>query len=345
MQSFQIGPNEAGQRFDKFLKKYLPAASDSFLYKMLRKKNITLNNKKAEGKESLTQGDMVCFYFSEETFFKFSGKGLPIKGNTAPETAFAPKIISDDYRKAFQRLNGITVLYEDDHVIMLNKPAGILTQKASDQDLSLNEWLIGYLLNKGSVTPESLHTFKPSVCNRLDRNTSGLVLCGRSLPGSQELSRLIRERKIRKYYRVFVMGCLAKDTAAIHITGYLNKNSRTNKVAISPKPFSQESSYIETAYYPLAAYKDRTYVEVELITGKTHQIRAHLASISHPLLGDYKYGNRKWNDRYKESDGIEHQILHAYRMEFPLLTGVLGPLSGGIFIAPLPDIYGVLEQH
>lgn len=335
MQSFQIGPNESGQRLDKFLHKYLPQAGAGFLYKMLRKKNITLNGKRAEGKELLQTGDQVAFFFSPETFAAFRG---------ISETA-------GEYEKAYSALKGIQILYEDAHVLILNKPAGILTQKAQKEDLSLNEWLIGYLLQAGKVTETSLETFRPSVANRLDRNTSGMVLCGISLGGSQELAKLLRERTVKKYYRTFVKG---KVNGCAHIKGLLSKDERTNRVTVSPLPAGEShctvgrenlppgkaaETMIETAYEPLQIFPDMTYLEVELISGKTHQIRAHLASIGHPLLGDPKYGDLNWNKKMQQKYGSKWQLLHAYRMEFPKLSGPLTGLSQRTVQAPLPGIY------
>ncbi|MDE6700251.1 MAG: RluA family pseudouridine synthase, partial [Acetatifactor sp.] len=167
MQEITVGTNQAGQRLDKFLHKCLPEAQNSFLYKMLRKKNITLNGKRAEGRELLQQGDVVRMFFAEETFLKFSGQSG-----------------KSEYLKAYRQLEDISVIYEDKERVILNKPAGVLSQKAKDSDLSLNEWLIGYLLETGAITAGELCTFKPSVCNRLDRNTSGLVLCGKTLHGT-----------------------------------------------------------------------------------------------------------------------------------------------------------------
>lgn len=317
MQSVIITKNQAGQRLDKFLRKYLPEAGSSFLYKMLRKKNITLNDKKAEGKEMLVVGDRVCFFFSDETFEKFSGRKLKVgarkqasenkpgkstnlrqAANTAEATA---------YKTAYRKLKGITVLYEDEDVLFVNKPVGILTQKAVPADISLNEWLIGYLLETGAITEEELHSFHPSVCNRLDRNTSGIVLCGKSLAGSQLLSRVIKERTVGKFYRTICVGRLTKDEM---LEGYLVKDNATNKVTVSR--MQKTGDYIKTGYHALKATDKYTLLEVELFTGKTHQIRAHLASIGHPIIGDYKYGDRKVNQQL----ALKSQLLHAYRIEF-----------------------------
>lgn len=324
MQSYEIGVNEAGQRLDKFLHKYMPVAGTAFFYKMLRKKNITLNGKKAEGKEILNVGDNVTFFFSEETFAKFRGTSKEMPSSTREK----------EYERAFRTLKGIQVLYEDENVVILNKPAGILTQKAAPEDVSLNEWLTGYLLSGEKITVKMLETFKPSVCNRLDRNTSGIVLCGKTLAGSQELGRLIKERKIGKFYRTFVKGQIKEQA---QINGSLVKEETANKVTVSLQSgFGQE---IKTAYVPLFQIGDMTYLEVELITGKTHQIRAHLASIGHPLAGDGKYGDRKWNEKLNRTFGIKWQLLHAFRMEFPVLTGTLKNLSGKEIIAPLPSVF------
>lgn len=323
MYQFKITPNEAGQRFDKYLHKLLPKAPSSFFYKMLRKKNIVLNGKKAEGKEKLCPGDSVLLFLSEETFSLFQGEQKD----------------SNEYQKAYNTLKDLEIIYENQNMLLVNKPAGILTQKAKKEDLSVNEWLIGYLLKKGSITENSLSTFHPSVCNRLDRNTSGLVICAKTLFGSQRLGELIRERKVHKYYRLFVSGIIDKEEM---VDGYLIKDVQTNKVTVSKKP-SENGSYIKTRYYPVKQLSDMTYLEAELITGKTHQIRAHLAFTGHPLLMDYKYGDKTLNDRYKKILKSPGQLLHAYRLEFPkdevLLEG-----QPHTFIAREPSVFQKLIQ-
>lgn len=334
MQSVIIGNNQAGQRLDKFLHKYLPEAGNSFLHKMLRKKNITLNGKKAEGREILALGDEVQMFFSPETFLKFTGQlteGAP-GGNRAFNV--------QEYHAAYQKWPDITIIYEDSNILLVNKPAGVLTQKAAAQEPSLNEWLIGYLLQKGDMTEEELKTFRPSVCNRLDRNTSGLVLCGKSLAGSQALSHIIKERSLSKFYRTICVGVLRSDAA---LEGYLYKNPATNRVSVQgEKPPGVDADYIRTNYHPLYGRESYTFLEVELITGKTHQIRAHLADIGHPLIGDHKYGSVKVNQNVKERFALEHQLLHAYRVVFPRdipegMESVLSPLRNQAFTAPYPE--------
>lgn len=337
MQEIKIGPNQAGQRLDKFLHKYLPNATSSFLYKMLRKKNITLNGKKAEGKEILAVGDVVRSFFADETFLKFSGG---IGGNGDVRAAESGDNTADPYsryQEAYKTLQGISVLYEDEQKVLLNKPAGVLTQKAKATDLSLNEWLIGYLLASGSITGKELATFKPSVCNRLDRNTSGIVICGKTLAGSQQLSEMIRNRKIFKFYRTICVGEIRESRL---VEGYLYKDPRTNKVTVTGTPSApasptEESSPIKTAYTPLQTNGVYTLLEVELITGKTHQIRAHLASIGHPLIGDFKYGDTKTNRDLKARFGLSYQLLHAYRVCFP---------GGTEVVAPYPEQFQIIEN-
>lgn len=348
MQSVTIGSNQAGQRLDKFLHKYLPNAGTGFLYKMMRKKNITLNGRKAEGSEILNEGDSVSFFFSQETFEKFTGQ---------TEQSNDSKLKRDirGYENAYGQLKGIQIIYEDEHFIFLNKPAGILTQKARQEDISLNDWLIGYLLKKDSDFAEELFSFHPSVCNRLDRNTSGIVLCGKTLAGLQFLSKCIRERSVGKFYHTICVGELKE---AARVQGYLHKNENNNRVFVSEQRSSElkfagekrqqnnknHQDYIETGYVPLSFKEGYTYLEVELITGKTHQIRAHLASIGHPLIGDFKYGNEKVNRRLKQEHRLEHQLLHAYRVTFPKITEGVGiALSGQEFTAPEPGRFKAIK--
>ena len=355
MKEFTVGPNHAGQRFDKFLRKCLPAAGDGFLFKMLRKKNITLNGKKAEGREILQAGDEVRLFLSDETYEKFADSGYVPMGDAHAGTASEGNVtagkfpgsrilsLAADAKSAYGTLAGISVLYEDPHVLILNKPVGILSQKAAPEDLSLNEWMIGYLLQGGKLQTEELALFRPSVVNRLDRNTSGLVLCGKSLEGSRELSRILRERTVRKFYRTIVAGKLK---AGGELKGVLVKDEKHNKVGIlasgtgaSLPETVGSGSPVHTVYRPLADLGDATYLEVELITGKTHQIRAHLASIGHPVLGDNKYGDKAINQAYRAKYRLTTQLLHAYRLEFQPCDGALANLGGKTILAPLPRIF------
>lgn len=317
MKEIRIGENESGQRLDKFLLKYMSRAPKSFIYKMLRKKNITLNGKKAQGNEQLRQGDAVKLFLSDDTIGKFS-----------------------ETRTAGYAETELGILYEDKHTIFINKPAGMLSQKAAAEDVSLVEHLIAYLLKTGQISEEALATFRPSVCNRLDRNTSGIVAAGKSLAALQQLSAMFRERSLKKYYLCLVHG---RVTEARRISGFLSKDERTNRVRVqragerrSPQ---KEEARIETEYRPLRSGDGVTLLEVHLITGKTHQIRAHLAAEGHPIIGDYKYGMRSVNDSFKREYGLSTQLLHSCRLCFPECTGALSELSGREITAPVPDLF------
>ena len=335
MKEIKISSHDASQRFDKYLKRLLPEMGTSFMYKMLRKKNITLNGKKATGSELLVEGDTVKCFFSDETFNKFSGQSIPGVNNELTD-------ITNEYVTAFHTLNKITVLYEDEHILLLDKPAGILSQKAKPEDVSLNEWMIGYLIDSGFISEESLRHFKPSVCNRLDRNTSGLVICGKTLLGSREMSSILKDRSLQKYYRTYVHGHLEGEKT---LEAYHNKNTKNNQATVlfsEPKTDTQDYDIITTAYRSLESKEKYSYLEIELITGKTHQIRAHLAAIGHPIAGDRKYG--------KSTDNLpmyypKHQLLHAYRIVFPVLLGELVHLSNKEFICKEPDSFTSFRQN
>ena len=328
MREFIIGSNEAGQRLDKYLKKILPNASSGFLYKMLRKKNITCNKAKMTGREQVKKGDKIQVFFSEETLQKFMQD---------------PEVLQAEYELLKKLpMEGIQVVYEDEDILLADKPYNMLSQKAKENDFSANEYLLGYLIRSGSLELEAFTSFRPSVCNRLDRNTTGLLLMGKSLKGSQMLSQALKERTIRKFYRALVVGEV-KERA--HLSGYLRKDERTNKVEIlnsdvetspdNPHEGEQSASYIETAYEPVAYRNGVTELEIHLITGRTHQIRAHLASIGHPIIGDMKYGDEKVNHDYYEEYHVTHQLLHAFRLEFP---------DGRAFVAPLPKLFDFIMK-
>ena len=287
-----INENEAGQRLDKFLGKLLKEAPASFYYKMLRKKNIVLNGKKATGNEKLTAGDSIKLFLSDETFEKFAGKR-----QTNDLAASVPNI-------------ALEIVYEDHDVLAINKPAGMLSQKAKKEDISANEYILQYLLESGTITRESLHTFKPSVCNRLDRNTSGILVAGKTLNGLQQMSKAFRERSMEKYYLAIVAGHISKPR---RIEGFLKKDGVNNQVTILSEP-SNDAKPIITEYRPLKLIGQVTLLEVHLITGRSHQIRAHLASIGHPVIGDTKYGNPRLNREFLKNAGVTHQLLHAYRL-------------------------------
>lgn len=309
MKEFIIQKNEENQRFDKYLKKVLPNATTSFLYKMLRKKNIVINKKKATGNEKLVTGDVINIFLSDETFAKFS---------------MNPELIQKEYDGLKSlNVNGLKVIYEDEEMILLNKPYNMLSQKSVPQDISANEYLLGYMIQKDELSFEEYMTFHPSVVNRLDRNTTGLLIFGKTLNSLQKLGEDIKNRSINKYYRAIVAGELKEE---LQLKGYLLKDEKNNTVSFHETEV-EGSDYIETGVKPILSQNGISLVEIHLITGKTHQIRLHLSTIGHPILGDMKYGDEKINKKYYESHKVNHQLLHAYRLEFP---------DGRVFTADVP---------
>lgn len=312
MRQLVIKETESGQRLDKFLGKYLKEAPKSFVYKMLRKKNITLNGKKADGSEKLKAEDEIKLFFSDETLEKFCGEvSTGVKGS-------------------------LDIVYEDAQVLFINKPVGMLSQKAEKEDVSLVEYLTGYLVETGALTKEALQTFRPGVCNRLDRNTSGLVAAGKTVQGLQELSLLLKERTLHKYYLALVKGRVEKPA---HIRGFLWKDEKKNKVMVL-KEARQGGLPIETKYEPLAVSRNGdTLLRVQLLTGRSHQIRSHLASIGHPVIGDWKYGIKSVNEVYQRRYGVESQLLHAWELVFPVTQGSLLALSEKKITAKVPELF------
>ncbi len=313
---------EAGQRLDKFLHKYLKEAPNSFLYKMMRKKNIVLNGKKVSGNEQIKEGDSIKLFLSEETIDKFTGQ--PSKD-----------VLTAPYIKAYSELNGIQVVSEFKDVLFINKPAGILSQRAEGTDLSANEWLIGYLLDKGEITTEELQTFRPSVCNRLDRNTSGLLVCSKTLLGSQNMAAILKDRSLHKFYRCLVHGKCELDGV---YEAFLYKDEKNNKVTVYndfeqvPANLNTKVKSIKTGVKPVKYYNNNncTELEIELFTGKTHQIRAQMEKLGYPLIGDVKYAGKESKTK------TQGQMLHAYRLVFPEMMEGLAYLSAKEIICEKP---------
>lgn len=317
MKLITVHKQEEGQRLVKLLGAYLKEAPNSFFYKMLRKKNITLNGKKADGTEKLKCGDEIRLFLSDETYEKFAGK-------VQPKEKFP-----------MAKLN---IVYEDSNVIFINKPAGMLSQKSVPSDVSLNEYLLGYLEKSGQWKQEESKAFRPSVCNRLDRNTSGMVICGKSMTGLQQMAALLKDRSLHKYYLCLVKGVM---TESQHLEGYLLKDENSNQVKIFQKE-TEGAAHIITEYEPLYTEGETTLLKVTLVTGKSHQIRAHLSSIGHPIIGDPKYGERKVNAFFRETHGIKNQMLHAWKLTFPELAEPLDNLSEKSFEA---EPAGLMKQY
>ena len=322
MREIIVAKNQEGQRLNRVLEKYLNKAPRSFIYKMLRKKNILLNEKRALGNEILDSGDVIKIYLAEETIHKFMDAKFSI-------TNFK-----------------LDVIYEDNHVILINKPVGVLSQKAKEDDQSMVEHIISYLLSKNEITEESLQNFRPSICNRLDRNTSGIITAGKTLKGLQELNKLFKKRTVKKDYLCVVNGQVLDEKDD---TAYIAKDKESNKVHVvstlsnhqakGNKDDDKEYQEIKTKYKPIKTNGNITLLKVGLITGKTHQIRAYLATTGHPILGDYKYGDTKINEYYKKKYGLESQLLHGYKLTFPEMKGDLELLSNRQFLAEVPDLF------
>ena len=308
MINLKVGKNESGQRFDKLLMKILKEAPSSFVFKMLRKKNITLNGKRAEGNEKVAEGDEIAFFLSQETFDKFAGKTHGEKEETKP---------------ALPSLDPAEIVYEDKDLLIVNKPVGELSQKADPNDVSINERIVTYLLGKGIGKDEA---FTPGVCNRIDRNTSGLVIAGKSLAGLQEAARLLKSHELKKFYLCLAMGRVKLKGKC---TSWISKDEKTNKVSVFEKEI-EGAEKIEAEIFPLLVSDRCSLLAVRLITGKTHQIRAQLAHLGHPLAGDVKYGYGKKGSETLENVGLKlnFQLLHAYLLVFPKASGKLSEIAG-----------------
>lgn len=335
-----MSKREEGLKCIKLCQKMLPNATSSFLYKMLRKKNITLNDKRANGSEPLQAGDVIRFYFSDETFDKFhiteKSKNGATKEN-AYDVSHVKKDLFDEKKDTKLQIDRNCIIYEDQDVILYNKPAGMLSQKAKIQDISINDVLLAYVREKEGENA----LFTPSICNRLDRNTSGMILFGKSYQGIRCLNTMLNRRSLCKYYHCIVKGQVHQ---TISLKGYLVKDTKTNKVFVEEKK-TADNARIETLIRPLKVGKEMSLLEVHLITGKTHQIRVHLSSIGHPILGDMKYGGQAFARECMEKYGVKYQLLHAYCITFPQTEDCLKALRGKSFEAAKPLKFLQLEAQ
>ncbi len=336
MKSFEITKRIEGQKLLSFVKKCIPEAQNSLIYKSLRKKNIVLNGKKASGNEVLKDGDTVNIYFSDETFIKLGGKEdinykaefdndghMPDRYNNGNSSIKQPNSSIKDY-----------IIYEDDDIIAVNKPKDMLSQKAGKDDYTLTEMINDYIQNP----KEESVIFKAGICNRLDRNTSGIVIAGKSIYGLQSMNNSFKERMIDKYYLCVVAGEFAESVIA---TGYLYKDTSHNTVTVRKERHSEADKYIKTGFRPLkvASYKGKPYtlLEVKLFTGKSHQIRAHLKSLGYVIIGDSKYGKKEIYNRFKKDFKLKSQFLHAYKLVFKDSDEVDERYRGVVLTAPLPE--------
>ena len=302
MRVLTIGKNDAGQRLDKFLSKAVKGLPTSLMYKFIRTKKIKVNRARTQQNYVLAVGDEVQLFIRDEFF------ASPEQDDGAL-TRIVPKL---------------TVVYEDENILLCNKRPGVLVHEDDDgADNTLIMHIKAYLCQKGEYAPTSEQSFAPALCNRIDRNTGGIVIAAKNAAALREMNRRIREDDIHKFYYCAVHGTMPKKQDVLH--GWLIKDEKNNQVSVYDAP-RKGAKEIITKYKVLRTRDGNSLLEVELVTGRTHQIRAHLSHIGHPLLGDGKYGINREDKR----DGYKYQALYAYRLQFdfPDKEGVLGYLDG-----------------
>ena len=317
MKEIVVANNADGQRIEKFVRHYLSEAPLGFIYKAFRKKDIKVNGHWVSKEHIVHSGDVVRIYVTDAQLEDFK-KPRPV------------------VKKAFP----YTIAYEDEHVLIVDKPKGLLVYgDAKGSRETLGNAVLDYLYLKGEYDPEQA-SFTPSPAHRLDRNTSGLVVYGKTDAALRELTDLFKDRtQIHKSYLALVVGDLAKDGS---IDAPLWKDAQNGRVYVRPLDAGGKDAL--TRYKIVKRYGDYTMVKAELVTGRTHQIRVHFASIGHPLVGDEKYGYPNANRISKEKTGLDSQFLHAAELHFGEVGGPLSALAGKTIVSPLPKELGnVLE--
>ncbi len=306
MKTLTINKNDGGQRLDKFLSKSVPLLPPPLMYKYIRSKRIKLNGRRCAFDTRLSEGDTLELYINDEFF----------------ETDKNPAY---DFLRAGK---AIDILYEDDNILLLNKQAGLLSHPDESEyvDTAITR-VMRYLYEKGDYDPKNENSFAPSLANRIDRNTSGIVIAAKNAEALRVLNEKIKKRELHKLYLCVCIGKFTKESGVL--SGYLFKDEKSNTVTVT-KDKTARSKEISTAYKILNFRNGLSLVEVELLTGRTHQIRAHLASVGHPLLGDGKYGRNADNKKY---GGYKKQFLCSYKLTFDFLSdaGILNYLNGKSF--------------
>ena len=303
MVRIDIGRNDAGQRVDKFITKAFPSLPQSAMYKAIREKNVKLNRKRCEISTRLREGDVLELYIRDE-----------LLGTRRSEEKCELLLAS----------KALSAVYEDGNIIIADKPAGVIVHPDEQyQTDTLIARIQRYLYEKGEYDPADEHSFAPALANRIDRNTAGLVIAAKNAEALRVLNEKIKAREIDKRYLCIVHGVPEKREQTLE--GFLEKNESQNRVYIEKKA-GKNTRTIRTHYRVIAASDELSLLEVELLTGRTHQIRAHMASIGHPLLGDGKYGENRLNRKY----GAVRQMLYSYKLTFtfPTDAGALDYLRG-----------------
>lgn len=307
MRQITITRNDSGQRLDKFMTKRFKNLPQSLLYKYIRTKYIKLNGKRCEISSRLQEGDVLTLYIKDEFF--------------------EPVPDEYDFLKAPVKLD---ILYEDENLMLLNKKPGLLVHPDETYHFdSLIARIQHYLYDKKEYDPKEEQSFAPALINRIDRNTGGIVMAAKNAETLRIMNQKVKDREIEKRYLCIALGTFRKKEDVL--VDYLEKNEKQNRVYISSKP-TEHSKTIKTKYRVLAEKDHLSLVEVDLLTGRTHQIRAHFASIGHPLLGDGKYGKNEVNRKL----GFKYQALYSYYLAFHFTTesGILQYLNGKSFTAP-----------
>ncbi len=316
MREIKVGKNDSGQRLDKFLTKALDLPT-GLLYKSIRTKKIKLNRKRAENNSVLCEGDTIQCFLAEEFFSKLDK--------------------SDDVELSLGKiLPHLDIVYEDENILLLNKRPGVSVHE--DEDSKINTLIVhvqAYLYQKGEYDPESEQSFAPALCNRIDRNTGGIVIAAKNAEALRVMNEKIKLREIDKFYLAAVHGIPKKKEDTLY--GYLIKDEKANKVRVYEKNAPKGAKNIITKYRTVSTKPGKALLEIELLTGRTHQIRAHMAYIGHPLIGDGKYGINK-DDR---AEGYKYQALCSYKLKFSFKgeRTVLEYLNGKVFSIPKKDIY------
>lgn len=301
MREFVIGENDANQRLDKYISKAFPLIPKSLMYKYIRSKRIKVNSKKCDIGFKLQKGDVVSLYINDEFF-----------------TPKAPKY---DFMGAGKNLS---VVYEDENILLADKPVGLLSHPDADEynDTAITR-IKRYLYEKHEYCPENEMSFAPALVNRIDRNTAGIIIAAKNAEALRILNEKLKNRELHKLYLCVVIGKLQKESGVLKDS--LQKNEKQNKVYVS-KGASVNAKSISTKYRVLGYKNGLSLIEVELLTGRTHQIRAHFAFYGHPLLGDGKYGTNAENKRF---GGYKKQFLYSYKLIFDFKTdaGILNYLN------------------